>query len=168
MDLISPDYLREQEKLHERPGYGVMGRVYGPLVRKLVTQAGATQVLDYGAGKQSLKPYLYPGMKYSAYDPAVPAISAPPQPTQFVACIDVLEHIEPDKLDAILDDLKRLALGALFATVHCGPAVKHLSDGRNAHLIQQPMQWWLPKFWERFEIQIVTRDEHGFWTVCYP
>jgi hypothetical protein len=33
------------------------------------------------------------------YDPAIPQWSAPPEPCRFVACIDVLEHIEPGLLD---------------------------------------------------------------------
>jgi len=72
-----------------------------------------------------------------------------------VACVDVLEHIEPDLLDHVLDDLKRLTEGILFATVTVVPAFKTLSDGRNAHLTVQPMSWWLPKFWDRWDIQTV-------------
>ena len=165
--LISESYLAEQKRLHERRDYGVMGHSYGHLVRQVITQVGANEILDYGAGKQSLKQYIYPGVFYRAYDPAVAEISEPPAPAQFVSCIDVLEHIEPDLLDNVLDDLKRLTVGALFATVHTGPAIKVLSDGRNAHLIQEPMKWWLPKFWDRFDIKTVTADDHGFWLVAY-
>ena len=49
------------------------------------------------------------------YDPAIPEWSAPPAPRRFVACIDVLEHIEPDLLDNVLDDLKRVVLGWVFS-----------------------------------------------------
>lgn len=80
-----------------------------------------------------------------------------------VACIDVLEHIEPAFLEAVLDDLCRLTEAILFATVDTGPAVKVLSDGRNAHLIQEPMSWWLPKFWKRWQLQTVqATSEHSF------
>ena len=82
-----------------------------------------------------------------------------------VACIDVLEHIEPLYLDSVLDDLKRLAEGIAFLSVHTGPAIKVLSDGRNAHLIQQPMEWWLPKIWERFDIQTVQIMDNGFFVI---
>jgi hypothetical protein len=84
-----------------------------------------------------------------------------------VACIDVLEHIEPHLLDSVLDHLKSLAVQALFATVHCGPAKKILSDGRNAHLIQQPPSWWLPKLMDRWDIQSFARTDQGFWFVGY-
>jgi hypothetical protein len=46
--------------------------------------------------------------------------------------------------------------------------VKVLSDGRNAHLTQQPMEWWLPKIWERFDIQTVqVTGEHAFYVIAY-
>ena len=82
-----------------------------------------------------------------------------------VACIDVLEHIEPAYLTGVLDDLKRLTEGVAFLSIHTGPAVKVLSDGRNAHLIQQPMEWWLPQIWERFDLQTVQLMEQGFYVI---
>lgn len=85
-----------------------------------------------------------------------------------VACIDVLEHIEPDCLDNVLDHLCALTEGILFCSIDTGPAVKVLSDGRNAHLTQQPIEWWLPKIWERWDIQTVQRTtEHGFYVLAY-
>jgi len=41
--------------------------------------------------------------------------------------------------------------------------VKVLPDGRNAHLIQQPAGWWLPKILERFELVTFNRMPQGFW-----
>jgi hypothetical protein len=84
-----------------------------------------------------------------------------------VACIDVLEHIEPACLEEVLDDLMRLTKAVGFFSVHTGPAIKTLSDGRNAHLIQQPPEWWLPKFIERFEVQTFQRVESGFYVIVY-
>jgi hypothetical protein len=40
-----------------------------------------------------------------------------------------------------------------------------LSDGRNAHLIQQPPDWWLPKFMSRFELAMFQKMPQGFWVV---
>jgi len=53
-------------------------------------------------------------------------------------------------------------------TVHIGPAVKVLSDGRNAHLIQQPPAWWLPRILERFELVRFNRLASGFWVGVEP
>ena len=83
------------------------------------------------------------------------------------------QHIEPALIDNVLDDLKRVVTGVGTFTVHTGPAVKHLPDGRNAHLIQQPAAWWLPKILDRFELGMYNRLElerglTGFWVVVEP
>lgn len=128
------------------------------MVSEVIQRLEISHLLDYGCGANTnLAKHLKVTRKltYQAYDPAVPRFSKAPLPAQMVACIDVLEHIEPDCLDSVLNDLKRLTEGVLFATVATGPALKTLSDGRNAHLIQKPLAWWLPQFWARFELQTV-------------
>ena len=125
-----------------------------------------THLLDYGCGaKCRLATSLKVGHKltYQAYDPAVPRFSKEPLPAQMVACIDVLEHIEPSYLESVLDDLARLAEGIAFISVDTGPAMKVLEDGRNAHLIQEPIEWWLPKFTMRFDLETVQKTaEHSY------
>ena len=116
------------------------------------------RLLDYGCGHNlSLQKNLRPQKEFSyqAYDPGVPEFAEEPDTSQMVVCIDVLEHIEPECLEEVLDHLEMLTEQVLFATVHTGPAGKVLPDGRNAHLIQKPSEWWLPKFMERFQL-------HGF------
>ncbi|HKU70534.1 MAG TPA: hypothetical protein VJQ51_06830 [Burkholderiales bacterium] len=165
--LISDEYRRMQERLHENPDYGVASVQYAPLVAQVLETVGASELLDYGAGKgrlgMTLPEHIKRPLKIHHYDPAIPRWSAMPSPCTFVACIDVLEHIEPALLDNVLDDLKRVTAGVGVFTVHTGPAVKVLPDGRNAHLIQQPAGWWLPRFMERFELVAFNRMPQGFW-----
>lgn len=66
-------------------------------------------------------------------------------------------------MDNVLDDLRRVTAGVGVFTVHTGAAVKWLPDGRSAHLIQQPPEWWLPKIMARFEPATYARMEKGFW-----
>lgn len=167
--LISPEYQKQQEELHETTDYGVVAEQYGPLVSSLIDAWGIDTVLDYGCGHNlSLQKTLAPerAIQYQAYDPAVPDYAGTPIPSQMVVCIDVLEHIEPECLEDVLDHLEELTEVVLVATVHCGPAGKTLSDGRNAHLIQQKLPWWLPKFWTRFTLQLVKATETGFIVIC--
>jgi hypothetical protein len=164
---ISEDYRKQQEALHENPNYGVASVQFAPMVTKIINQAQVEELLDYGCGKcrlfQSIKPDHK--MRLQAYDPARPEYAAEPSPMQMVTCIDVLEHIEPELLDNVLDHLQALTLEIGFFTVHTGPAVKVLPDGRNAHLIQQPPAWWLPKILDRFELQTFQKMENGFMVV---
>ncbi len=165
--LISDSYRQLQEELHGDQNYGAASVQFAPLVADFVRRHQARELLDYGAGKgrlaQELEWLLPWPVEVRRYDPAVPAFASPPLPCAFVACIDVLEHIEPELLPNVLDDLRRVTAGIGLFTVHTGTAMKTLSDGRNAHLIQRPPQWWLPQIMERFELQQFTRTPHGFW-----
>ncbi len=140
------------------------------MVNEIIERLGITHVLDYGCGANTS---LAKGLKslhkltYQAYDPGVPRFSAPPVPSQLVVCCDVLEHIEPDYLEAVLDDLKRLTQGVVLLTVSTVPAMKTLSDGRNAHLIQEPMKWWMPKIFDRWDVQSVMNLGNCFVVVGY-
>jgi hypothetical protein len=165
--LISEEYRRMQEELHRNPDYGTASVHFAQIVADIMQQVGATELLDYGAGKgrlgQSLREHMRGPLTVHHYDPAVPEWSAPPAPCNFVACIDVLEHIEPHLLDNVLDDLKRVTVGVGVFTVHTEAALKVLPDGRNAHLIQQPPEWWLPRIMQRFELMEYGRMQMGFW-----
>ena len=107
-------------------------------------------VLDYGCGQRMLEKAL--GFEIHNFDPCIPGLDAPPQPADIVVCADVLEHIEPECLDEVLDDLQRLTRCAGFLLVATRAAEKTLPDGRNAHLIQQGPEWWLPRIERRFRI----------------
>ena len=99
--------------------------------------------------------------QYYPYDPAFPEYG-PPKEADLVCCIDVLEHIEEIFLDNVLNDLKKITKKLGFFTIHTGPAVKILEDGRNAHLIQKPPSWWLPKMCSKFEIKHLQEIPNGF------
>jgi hypothetical protein len=165
--LISDEYRAMQKHLHDSTIYGVVGREFAPEVARIMAQVGAEELLDYGAGsrlslKRGLDELGVKGYEYRPYEPAVPEYAGEPAPSSFVCCIDVLEHIEPELLDNVLDDLKRVTRGVGFYTIHSGPANKTLPDGRNAHLIQEGPQWWLPKIMERWELQSFQRRKNGF------
>ena len=168
---ISADYLEQQRKLHENPNYGVASIGYAPLVQELLTTYQFESLCDYGAGKQRLREQLEKlgtvPAEYHPYDPVFPEYGKP-HPAELVCCIDVLEHIEIDCLDAVLQELRDLVLKVGFFTVHTGPAGKTLPDGRNAHLIQRPSSWWLPKLCEHFEISQLNRVDNGFWVLVTP
>lgn len=169
--LISDEYRKEQERLHAKGGYGVIAKKFAPLVAGLMENNQIKHILDYGCGKNNSllagfrKMGYKKNFKYQAYDPGVPKYSEPPVPAELVCCIDVLEHIEPELLEDVLDHLCSLTEVLTFLTVHTGPAAKTLSDGRNAHLIQKPPEWWLPKFQERWTMQTFQLTPHGFWFV---
>lgn len=161
--LITDQYRQEQERLHSVGNYGVTGAEYGQVVSDLVEMSGAETLLDYGCGsKRSLAKTLNCNVLYQGYDPGVPAFSKEPDPADLVCCIDVLEHIEPECLDDVLKHLASKVKRLAFITIHTGPATKTLSDGRNAHLIQETERFWLPKLLEHFRLIKFQARKSGF------
>ena len=170
MNTISDEYRAQQVELHTNPAYGVASIAFAPIVAKLAVDNSVKSISDYGAGKKHLQTALQSAgleFDYRPYDPAFPEYGLPVE-ADMVCCIDVLEHIEPDRLDAVLDDLARIMPRIGFLSVHTRAAVKVLSDGRNAHLIQEPARWWLPKICQRFHIHHLQHHQmmgQGFWVV---
>jgi 2-polyprenyl-3-methyl-5-hydroxy-6-metoxy-1,4-benzoquinol methylase len=166
--LISDEYRRQQVELHEDENYGVASTHFAPLVAKVVNQYGVDEMLDYGAGKGRLAQTLirdrlidHP-MRIQHYEPAVVEWADMPEPCEMVACLDVLEHIEPALLDNVLDDLQRVTKSIGLFTVSTVEAMKVLPDGRNAHLIVEPASWWLPKILERWDLHVFQKTQDGF------
>ncbi len=86
------------------------------------------------------------------YDPAIEGKDGRPVFADLVVCTDVLEHIEPDRLDNVLTHLRTLARRAVFVVINTQPSNKTLTDGRNAHLIVEPAVWW----YERLQVAAFT------------
>jgi len=164
---ITPTYIEQNRLLHDqRVDYGQMGHKHLESVRGVAQVFGVRSILDYGCGKQTLLEALR--LPYArGYDPCVPGLDAEPEPADLVVCTDVLEHIEPECIEAVLDHLKALTKRVFFGTVSLQPAKKTLPDGRNTHLLLRPAKWWLMQFMERFtmdtcrctegEVQLVLR-----------
>lgn len=159
---ISPEYTELNRKLHdENYNYGGHGDRYADIVRKLSDKQQIKSILDYGCGKGALGHAL--DFPIWEYDPCVPGKEAPPRPADLVVCTDVLEHIEPDNLPAVLEDLKRVTKLTAFFAIHTGPSTKVLLDGRNTHLIQQGLEDWKTELGRYFDIQYAARVRNSPW-----
>lgn len=182
-DLLITDYAREiqrQEHISDigqhrekEVMYGAVGKLYAGhvsiLAGKLVKKKGAATLLDYGCGKRTLEQELPPitGLSVHAYDPCIDGLDETPEPADLVVCTDVLEHIEPECLDNVLNDLKRVTKELLFLSVSTRRAANTRSDGQNRHTIVEDHEWWRPKIRKRFDIvdtQIYQNDK--FICVC--
>jgi hypothetical protein len=164
LETISADYRALNRKLHEDvPNYGTHVHRHATSIIHCANKIGAVEILDYGCGKGALAPILRQhGFLVHEYDPAIVCKDSIPEPAEFVYCGDVAEHVEPEYLEAFLDDLRRVCRTQLFIVVNTHPSMKVLADGRNAHLIQQPIEWWLPKLRERFLLEMIAGHEKEF------
>lgn len=149
-ELISPAYLETQRILHASPrGYGGRGDKWAGVVLQVAMAYEASSILDYGSGGGSLKRALSGHsslIRIDEYDPAIPGKDGPPDFADMIVCTDVIEHVEPDRLDAVLAHIRGLARKVIWMVVSTKPSNKVLADGRNAHLIIRPGRWWKKRF----------------------
>jgi hypothetical protein len=145
-ELISPEYLEMQRLLHAAPrGYGGRGDKWAGIVLQVALKYRCASILDYGCGQGSLMRVLRAqplDLDVREYDPAIPGKDVLPQPADLVNVTDVLEHIEPEHLASVLAHIRGLARYAVFAVISTKGSNKILADGRNAHVIIKPGQWW--------------------------
>ena len=165
MKIISKNYQDEQKTLHKNPNYGVASLSFAPMVAEIMKRNNLSSLSDYGAGKlrllEGLKKQNLENFSYFPFDPAFPDYGEPKR-AEMVCCIDVLEHVEPEYIAPTLKNLAKITEKVGFFSIHIGAAGKTLSDGRNAHLTQQPTSWWLPKLCRHFNIvQLKQHKLHG-------
>lgn len=151
-NLISEEYIILNKELHESPrGFGGSGWKHAEHVIKFAKELRAFNILDYGCGQATLGSEINRisddsfKCNIDNYDPAIPEFSKDPKNADLVVCTDVLEHVEPNCIDAVLDNIYYLAFKGIFLQIATRPANKILSDGRNAHLTIEPPSWWVEK-----------------------
>lgn len=161
-ETITPEFRELNARLHrENLVYGVGGAKHAKVILKMCEDLKTTSVLDYGCGKGMLAHELpFPIWEY---DPAIPGKETPPRPADLVVCLDVLEHVEPDHLIFVIEDLRRVTRKLGYFVIHTTAAKKSYADGRNTHLIQQGKAWWnneLQRFFSILQIKEMPNELH--------
>ena len=153
---------------------------------RAVTQMGMRQgnsVIDFGCGEgKSVK--FFDGMGMPAYGIEF-APNAPSEkgivvleaclwdvpempPVDFGFCCDVMEHIPPEKVDAVLETIRRMTLKRTYFRISTvadrfGPDL----IGKQLHLVVANLAWWETKFaplWK--ETRVVEETAGHFTVVC--
>lgn len=155
--MYSAEYKALLVQAHtDDPAWGTTAPRHARDVAEMARAAGTRNILDYGAGKGELARELesiFPeAFDVAEYDPAIEGKDASPEPCKMVACIDVIEHVEPECIDAVLDDLQRCITGTGYLVISTQKALKILSDGRNAHLLIKPFSFWQAAISSRFKV----------------
>ncbi len=126
-------------------------------IAALIRETGAKTILDYGAGK-GVHYQLYegeaensrfrsqpewPGVKVSCYDPCYAPFSLPyEEKCDGVISTDVVEHLPPDDVPWVLDEMFKAANKFVYVATVSFPAKKSLINGANAHSTVAPPSWW--------------------------
>ncbi len=160
--VISKEQRRLNQELHKQnasfgnrsDGAGLAGRL--PEALKRMHELGiCNSTLDYGTGKgklvERLRNELPNSIDVLGYDPAVKAYeSKPSEAVDILTCLDVLEHIEMESIDDVLRDIHALTKNFCYLVIDLQPAVKTLADGRNAHILLAPPEWWTTRISQLF------------------
>ena len=167
--LISSEYRELNRQLHKRPDYGAGAPQNAPIVAKVCRDNGLRTVLDYGCGKGRLAIQLE-GEPFTVYeyDPAIPGKDEDPPSADLVVCLDVLEHVEPEKLKAVIQHVQAKTGKAFLANINLRKALKSLPDGRNAHLIVEPADWWMRQLAQRFRVIWKHADDRSLTALFTP
>jgi hypothetical protein len=153
--MFKKDWNKDSEVKKQ---FGISGHLYAGevalLAGQLVRKYGKLTLLDYGCGQGTFGLIFPPitNLEVKEYDPCVPGKSEAPGPADVVVCTDVLEHIEPECLENVLNDLQRLTKKVIFLAICLSPSGKRYSDGQNCHLSQLPFDIWFAKIRKRFNI----------------
>ena len=166
-ELATPEYRKLLRHAHATTNWGRGGGSWAEPIATLARKLECADVLDYGCGGGMLKPALAKlGVKCLEYDPGVPGKDVPPKLADLVVSTDVFEHIEPEKVANVLKHTFALARKGAFFVIAKQPAKKILADGRNAHLVCQPTEWWIERLveagWQRDRIKI----KEDAWKKC--
>ena len=127
---------------------------YKHQIFNLIKENNIKTILDYGCGKAKFHSILFNnrkvpgspmGINMTPYDPAVAQFSNKPTGQyDLVLCIDVMEHVQEDKIDEVLKDIFTYS-NKVFLTITCYPATQILTNNKNAHYTVKEPGWWKEK-----------------------
>ena len=163
MGVISEEQKALNRALHEQnsnfgnrhDGAGFAGDELTKALVRMHELGICNSFLDYGTGKgklvQKLRSQIRSGIKISGYDPAIEEWeNKPTEASDILSCLDVLEHIEITSIDEVLKDIHNLTRRFCYLVIDLQPAVKKLKDGRNAHILLAPTDWWIGRISQYF------------------
>ena len=161
--LISDEYRELNRLLHQQSAkYGTKGHRDSDLVLKYIRLHGVVSILDYGSGKGGLKEALRHSplpMKVLQYEPALQIDER--TPCDLVVCRYVLEHVEPECVDDVLADIRRLSRRFAILSIGCKASADTLPDGSNTHRSIYPAKWWEQKLKVLFKKATVVAHNKG-------
>ena len=156
-ELISEEYRAMiQENTKCMPWGGeVIGSV--PRIYEYALEYGCKSILDYGSGKSDFLNTLnelYPDhqFKVNQYEPARTEFQMNPEASDMTVCVDVMEHIEPKKLEAVLDHIADKTNKILYFKVCLVPSFNEFKNGQNLHLIIENKDFWLDKLSKHYNL----------------
>lgn len=167
-DMVSDEYRNKLEWATQDMPWGgaVIGSV--PRIYNYAKEHDCKSILDYGSGKSdflnTLKE-LFPdhNLIINQYEPGRPELAHDPEISDMTVCVDVLEHIEPDKLDNVLDHIYNKTNKIFYFKVCLVPSHSTFEDGTNLHLIIENEEFWLDKLSKHWDTSDIISTKFHVW-----
>lgn len=160
--VVSDGYTESLQARHlDKAKWGDSVNKYasGDVLGLIITRGYIQTVLDFGSGKGGLKKFLHktaPGVQVTEYDPGVkgkdrlPEIKKLSDRFDLVVTCDVLEHVEPDCIDATLEYLFNATKTVMYNNICCKLTEFYFDEGpfkgQDLHLSVHEPIWWKERF----------------------
>jgi len=164
-NLVSKEYKEKLVAFHNKRKWGYAFTKDDPTtVYKYMALSESNSLLDYGAGYGEFKKQMddeYPNAKFNIheYEPGIVGKDEDPPVCDATVSFDVLEHVEPNKIDDVLQHIYNKTNKWAYLVICCIPARKTFPDGQNLHLLVREPEWWLEKL--KYDWDIVTQVRTG-------
>lgn len=154
-NLISQAYCKMNADIYNDSKRSAGGAKHAAIVRQIAPKWETKTILDYGCGQGDFRKALYSltiDYEIYEYDPAIKGkdfASGCNYNADLIVCADVLEHVEPDKIDNVMEHIFSLMMKGGYFVISLRETKVFLPDGRNAHILLRPVEWWLEKFMQQ-------------------
>ena len=157
---ITDTYRKVRELQYLDPQNDVEVAMHAPMVSEIINRLKVSELLGYWCGRAQLFQKLRVGhdLKLQCYDPAIPGFAGEAIPMQMVVCVDVLQDVEPECLDAVLDDLKRVTEVVGYFSIR---------QDEDTPLISKDKAWWLDRIMTRWDLHTLQTTPSGFFVIVY-
>lgn len=169
-NLVSSEYRNLLEEKHSK-WKGMWGGHINTKIKfiyKYALEYDCKSILDYGAGSSHFINdinKLYPDHSFTIneYEPGRKELAKDPPVSDMIVCLDVLEHIEPEKLDNVLEHIYNKTNKIMYFSACTVPAHGTFPNGQNLHLIIENKEWWEEKLSKYFTFKDLFDTKAHLW-----
>lgn len=169
-NLISNDYRKLLEERHSKWDGMWGGHIDSKIkfIYKYALEYDCKSILDYGAGSRHFikgMNTLYPDHSFiiNEYEPGRKELAKDPPASDLTVCLDVLEHIESEKLDLVLEHINDKTNKIMYFSACTIASYSTFPNGQNLHLIIENKDWWVEKLSKYFTFKDLLDTKTHIW-----
>jgi hypothetical protein len=169
-NLVSNEYRALIEERHSKWDGMWGGHIDSKIkfIYKYALEYDCKSILDYGAGSRHFIKGIntqYPNHSFiiNEYEPGRKELAKDPPVSDMIVCLDVMEHIEPEKLDKVLEHINNKVNKIMYFNICTIASYGTFPNGQNLHLIIENKDWWIEKLSKYFTFKDLLSTETHIW-----